>query len=93
MYSPYLQDLCLFVGQSEVYNKGALLLDKLARISATGIQIHRIVESHSEPISTLLEEEQPISSSIQNGSLVYDRWKYDFNSSPRLERSKNRSCF
>lgn len=71
MYSPYLQDLCLFVGQSEVYNKGALLLDKLARISATGIQIHRIVESHSESISTLLEEEQPISSSIQNGSLVY----------------------
>ena len=71
MYSPYLQDLCLFVGQSEVYDKGALLLDKLARISATGMQIHRIVEFHSEPISTLLEEEQAISSSIQNGSIVY----------------------
>lgn len=71
MYSPYLQNLCLFVGQGEVYDKGTLLLAKLARISATSMQIHRIVDSHSATISTLLEEEQALHSS-QIPSTVYD---------------------
>jgi len=59
MYSPYLQDLCLFVGQEETYSRGVLLLDKLARISADSMQIYRCVESYSEAVSILLEEEQP----------------------------------
>lgn len=30
IYSPYLTDLCLFIGQEETYDKGGLLLEKLA---------------------------------------------------------------
>lgn len=59
MYSPYLQDLCLFLGQEETYDRGVLLLNKLARISADSMQIYRCVTSHSRAISTLLKEEQP----------------------------------
>ena len=82
-FSPYFQELLVYVGQKEVYGQGSDLIEKLLRISSNGMQIHRPSNKYGEAISNILEEESPREESdriyaMLDGGMVLTReegWK------------------
>src|SRR5690348_7552077 len=68
--SPYLQELMVYAGHLDVYQRGAEIIEKFLRIPSNASQIYRVTNHHAEALSTVLYDATP-AREISDDGVVY----------------------